>query len=102
MMSIRTPRSGSYIDLSRVSSLPEEVISGVIADLPNILAQMPWNEKLELLASFHSKTVSKGDNDKIATAIAGAINGPTNDVLLNTVNELVDKVERLMTKAKLK
>ena len=56
-MPFKGARGGSgWVDWGKVDTAPTEVIEGIKANLPHILSQMPWNEQLELLGSYHTKT----------------------------------------------
>ena len=68
----KSNRSGSsFIDWSKVDRAPVEVIDAIKGNLPHIIAQMPYNEQMELLGNYHMKT---SNFDNIVNDVKAAIN----------------------------
>ena len=102
----KSNRGGSsYIDWSKVDRAPVEVIDAIKGNLPHIIAQMPYNEQMELLGNYHMKT-SNFDNivaDVKASIAKDAETGESTDEvksLQTQLSSLTDTVSRLADRIK--
>ena len=85
---IRDRASYFNIDMRNVNTVPKQLIDGIEAELPRILAQTPAEDKLELYTKYYSKSI---DNN--------AITPPSSD-LVNTLNDINNRLQALEHKLK--
>ena len=102
----KSNRGGSnYIDWGKVDRAPVEVIDAIKGNLPHIIAQMPYNEQMELLGNYHMKTANFDNivSDVKASIAKDVATGESTDEvksLQTQLTSLTDVVARLADRLK--
>tara|TARA_R110000823_G_scaffold112528_2_gene234272 strand:+ start:258 stop:581 length:324 start_codon:yes stop_codon:yes gene_type:complete len=100
----KSNRGGNnYVDWGKVDRAPVEVISAIKGNLPHIIAQMPYNEQLELLGNYHMRTSDMGSivaDVKAALAADTAAKDDSPQVSLSDVVQELGNVSKILANIK--